>query len=185
MDQPFLGHKAPRPGRARLFWCPACWTSVGPSAQLSSRHILLLLNLLLISSLGMCWSLAQRSNLKGRNWGSKRFWMAASRLDEAGPQPTNTSFWVVIKTGRRWTLKPTGSEEQAFTSWLWHGLVLGRTLKLKYSSSVPTMPNAYTLVLLGVNTMHHLVCRVLALILVLQLSLKHRWIIWPFHLLGF
>ena len=31
MDQPFLGHKAPRPGRARLYWCPACWTSVGPT----------------------------------------------------------------------------------------------------------------------------------------------------------
>ena len=177
MDQPFLGHKAPRPGRARLFWCPACWTSVGPSAKLTSRHILLLLNLLLISSLGMCWSLAQRSSLKGRNWGSKRSWMAASRLDGAEPRPTDISYWVVIKTGRRWTLKTTGSEEQAFTSSLRHGLVLGRNLKLECSSSVPTMPNAYPLVLLGGNTKHHLVCRVLALILVIQLSLKHWWII--------
>ena len=38
MDQPYLGHKAPRPGRERLSWCPACWTSDGPSAPLSSRH---------------------------------------------------------------------------------------------------------------------------------------------------
>jgi len=40
MDQPYLGHKAPRPGRERLSWCPACWTSDGPSAPLSSRHVL-------------------------------------------------------------------------------------------------------------------------------------------------
>ena len=38
MDQPFLGNKAPRPGRERLFWCPACWTPSGPSAVLNSRH---------------------------------------------------------------------------------------------------------------------------------------------------
>ena len=38
MDQPFLGHKAPRPGRERLRWCPACWTAAGPSAVLDSRH---------------------------------------------------------------------------------------------------------------------------------------------------
>ena len=40
MDQPYLGHKAPRPGRERLSWCPACWTCDGPSAPLSSRHVL-------------------------------------------------------------------------------------------------------------------------------------------------
>ena len=38
MDQPFLGHKAPRPGRERLAWCPACWSSAGPLAPLTSRH---------------------------------------------------------------------------------------------------------------------------------------------------
>ena len=38
VDQPYLGHKAPRPGRQRLFWCPACWTFAGPSAPLTSRH---------------------------------------------------------------------------------------------------------------------------------------------------
>ena len=39
VDQPYLGHKAPRPGRERFFWCPACWTADGPTAPLSSRHI--------------------------------------------------------------------------------------------------------------------------------------------------
>lgn len=42
MDQPYLGNKAPRPGRERLFWCPACWTANGPAATLSSRHIFIL-----------------------------------------------------------------------------------------------------------------------------------------------
>lgn len=38
VDQPYLGNKAPRPGRERLFWCPACWTPSGPWAVLDSRH---------------------------------------------------------------------------------------------------------------------------------------------------
>ena len=45
MDQPYLGHKAPRPGRERLSWCPACWTSAGPLAPLSSRHSFTLFSL--------------------------------------------------------------------------------------------------------------------------------------------
>ena len=44
MDQPYLGHKALRPGRERLSRCPACWTCDGPSAPLSSRHSFTLLN---------------------------------------------------------------------------------------------------------------------------------------------
>ena len=40
MDQPYLGHKAPRPGRGRLYWCPACRTPTGPGTPLSSRHSL-------------------------------------------------------------------------------------------------------------------------------------------------
>merc|ERR1719219_3231947 len=40
MDQAFLGHKAPRPGRETLFWCPACVSPVEPGTPLTSRHVL-------------------------------------------------------------------------------------------------------------------------------------------------
>ena len=37
MDQPHLGHKQPRPGLQRLFWCPSC-LSLGSRVHLTSRH---------------------------------------------------------------------------------------------------------------------------------------------------
>ena len=38
MDQPPLGHKAPRPGMGRLAFCPACPNLLQTPSPLSSRH---------------------------------------------------------------------------------------------------------------------------------------------------
>ena len=40
MDQPPLGHKAPKPGYARLSFCPACRDDLRAPAPLTSRHVL-------------------------------------------------------------------------------------------------------------------------------------------------
>ena len=42
MDQPPLGHKAPRPGLGRLAFCPACPAFFRAPSPLSSRHFLVL-----------------------------------------------------------------------------------------------------------------------------------------------
>jgi len=38
MDQPHLGHKRPRPGLQRLYWCPSC-LNLGSRVHLTSRHV--------------------------------------------------------------------------------------------------------------------------------------------------
>ena len=38
MDQPPLGHKSPKPGYARLTFCPACIGCLTGPARLTSRH---------------------------------------------------------------------------------------------------------------------------------------------------
>ena len=41
MDQVPLGNKAPRPGYARQFWCPACRGLLDVPLALTSGHVLL------------------------------------------------------------------------------------------------------------------------------------------------
>ena len=41
MDQVPLGHKAPRPGYARQFWCPTCRGLLENPLALSTGHVLL------------------------------------------------------------------------------------------------------------------------------------------------
>ena len=141
MDQAFLGHKAPRPGRETLFWCPACVSPVEPGTPLTSRHSEE--NSCHIISLfpGMFLKTAPQSRGLGWGLGLQSFWRVVCRLyshrvrkfwfnlrlDVAGKLPTSSMLWVWMSTVPELTAAPTWGEVQVSASWQRTGCRYGRT----------------------------------------------------------
>ena len=86
--------------------------------------------LLIMSRLGMCWSLALQWLWRGWSWASKISWMVAFKLGVARLRPSRTTFWASIRMGKKWTLESTSSAGQAFMNWPSHGWLPGKTLPM-------------------------------------------------------
>ena len=151
MDQPPLGHKAPRPGFGRLVSCPACPNLLQVPSPMSSRHVHDMSHTFKVSLfLGMCWKIAWQLRKPGGKRALEPSLMSALAVDWAQAPLTSTTSLVWMSRGVQSLLEITCLEVVA--SWGWRRLgwtsgtpadnqlcVLLYAVKTRYADSFPTV----------------------------------------------
>ena len=125
MDQPPLGHKAPRPGMGRLAFCPAC--PAGPLTNptpMSSRHVFLKYFKLLFNA-GMFLRTVRPLRLLEEAKESENSWVSATAMGWAWLLHFGTMSLDLTQKGTRLTSRITSPAAQAFWSWLMRGWKFG------------------------------------------------------------